>query len=79
MKVDLNMFQKETIEKALTICNAEDDSILSLVENAFAGNTAYAKLCVAIAAISYNKGFEDGIVALTVKLLESNKEEKGGN
>lgn len=76
MKVDLNRFPKETIEKALTICNAEDDSMFSLVENAFAGDTANAELCMAIAAISYNKGFVNGIAALIAKHLESNKKEK---
>ena len=76
MKVDLNRFPKETVKKASTICNAEDSLMLSLVENAFAGDTAYAELCMAIAAISYNKGFVNGIAALTTKQLESNKEEK---
>ena len=76
MKVNLNMFQKEIIEKASTICNAEDELMFSLVENAFARDTAYAELCMAIAAISYNKGFVNGIAALTTKQLESNKEEK---
>ena len=76
MIIDLNMFPKETIEKAMTICNAEDgDLMLSLIVNAFGGDTAYANLCLAIAAIYYNDGVDDGIAAF-VKLLGSNKEEK---
>ena len=76
MIIDLNMFRKETIEKALTICNAEDgDLMLSLLVNAFGGDTAYANLCLAMVAIYYNYGVDDGIDAF-VKLLGSNKEEK---
>lgn len=82
MIIDLNMFPKETIEKAMAIRNAnvEDaDLMLSLIENAFGGNIAYANLCLAIAAIYYNDGIDDTIAALTATLLQRNKEEKGGN
>ena len=80
MKIDLRKFSKETIDKAIAVCNADDESKLSLLlENLFAGDTAYAKLCMSIMAIAYNKGYVDGVSALTAKRLESNKEEKGGN
>ena len=79
MKIDLRKFSKETIDKAISVCNVDDESKLILLANSFDGNIAYAELCVAIAAISYNKGFVDGVSALTAKRLESNKEEKGGN
>lgn len=76
MIIDLNEMglSKETIEKASTICNAEDDDLsLSLMVNAFGGDTAYTELCLAIATIYYSYGFEDGVEATAVKLL-SNKE-----
>lgn len=79
MKIDLSKFSKETIDKAIAVCNVDDESKLSLLENLFAGDTSYTKLCMSIMAISYNKGFVDGVAALTAKRLESNKEEKGGN
>ena len=79
MKIDLRKFSKETIDKAIAVCNANDESKLNLLENLFAGDTAYAKLCMSIMTIAYNKGYVDGVSALTAKRLESNKEEKGGN
>lgn len=79
MKIDLRKFSKKTIDKAKEVCNVDDESKLILLTNSFGGDAAYAELCVAIAAISYNNGFVDGIAALTVELLECNKEEKGGN
>ena len=79
MKIDLRKFSKETIDKAIAVCNADDESKLILLANSFSGDIAYAELCMSIMAIAYNKGFVDGVSALTAKRLESNKEENGGN